>query len=99
MTGELEAVIAAWQDAWFTGDASTIAATMADDYVYVGPNGAVMDRTAILEVVNDRPTRLRVEHTRNVLWSCSVTPRRWCATGGRGQGHSVGKPSLRTIDA
>ena len=99
MTGELEAVIAAWQDAWFTGDASTIAATMADDYVYVGPNGAVMGRTAILQVVND-PTYTLTDgtHTERVV-SCSVTPRRWCATGGRGQGHSVGKPSLRTIDA
>ena len=46
-------MIAAWQEAWFAKDASTIAATMADDYVYVAPNGAIKDRAAILEVVSD----------------------------------------------
>ena len=54
MADELEVVIAAWQDAWFTKDASTIAATMSDDYVYVGPNGATMDRAAIMQVVTHR---------------------------------------------
>ena len=97
MADELEAVIAAWQDAWFTGDASTIAATMTDDYVYVGPNGAVMDRTAILQVVNDPTYRLMSgTHTERVVVmlgdAAALVRHRW-------QGHFVGKSSLRTIDA
>ena len=53
MRDELESLIAAWQDAWFTKDAAAIARMMAEDYAYVAPNGAVLDRTAILQIVGD----------------------------------------------
>ena len=86
MADELEAVIAAWQDAWFTKDASTIAATMTDDYVYVGPNGAIMDRAAILQVVTDPTYRLiSGTHTERVVVmlgdAAALVRRRWQGTG------------------
>ena len=83
---ELEAVISAWQDAWFTKDASTIDASMSDDYVYVGPNGATMDRTAILQVVTD-PTYRLIDgtHTERVVTMlrdvAALVRRRWQGTG------------------
>jgi ketosteroid isomerase-like protein len=58
MANELDAMIAAWQKAWFTKDSPTIAESAAADYAYVAPNGNVMDRAAILDVINDPTYRL-----------------------------------------
>ena len=58
MTDEPGAVIAAWQKAWFKKDARTIAESTTGDYAYVGPNGEVMNRAAILEVVSEPTYRL-----------------------------------------
>jgi uncharacterized protein (TIGR02246 family) len=86
MTAELEAMIATWQEAWFAKDASTIAATMTDDYIYVGPNGAMMDRNAILQVVTD-PTYALMggTHTERVVVmlgdAAALVRRRWQGTG------------------
>jgi len=44
---------AAWFDAWRTKDVAAIAGMMAAGYVYVAPNGAVMDREAILAIAAD----------------------------------------------
>jgi ketosteroid isomerase-like protein len=44
---------AAWFDAWRTKDAGAIERMTAADYVYVAPNGAVMDREAILGIIKD----------------------------------------------
>jgi len=86
MADELETMIAAWQHAWFAKDASIIAATISDDYVYVGPNGALMDRTAILQVVSDPTYRLTGgTHTeRQVVMLgdvAALVSRRWQGTG------------------
>jgi uncharacterized protein (TIGR02246 family) len=86
MAAELEAVIATWQEAWFAKDASTIAATMTDDYVYVGPNGAIMDRVAILQVVTDPTYGLTSgTHTERVVVmlgdAVALVRRRWQGTG------------------
>lgn len=53
MRDELDTLIAAWHAAWFTKDAAAVAQLTAEDYVYVGPNGAVLDRAAILQIVGD----------------------------------------------
>jgi uncharacterized protein (TIGR02246 family) len=86
MAAELEAVIATWQEAWFAKDASTIAATMTDDYVYVGPNGAIMDRMTILQVVTDPTYGLTSgTHTERVVVmlgdAVALVRRRWRGTG------------------
>ena len=43
----------AWFDAWRTKDAAAVERMIAADYVYVAPNGLVMDREAILAIIND----------------------------------------------
>jgi ketosteroid isomerase-like protein len=86
MSAELDAMISAWQDAWFAKDASTIDATMTADYVYVGPNGAIMDRAAILQVVTDATYRLTGgAHTERVVVMlgdvAALVRHRWQGTG------------------
>jgi uncharacterized protein (TIGR02246 family) len=83
---ELETMIAAWHDAWFAKDQAAIAQMMADDYVYVGPNGAVADRTAILQVVSDPTYGLAGgSHTERIVVmlgeSAAVVRHRWQGTG------------------
>jgi ketosteroid isomerase-like protein len=53
MRDEVETLMKAWQDAWFTKNGPAIAQMMTEDYAYVAPNGAIMDRAAILQVVGD----------------------------------------------
>lgn len=47
-----------WNAAWLTKDAATVERFAADDYVYVGPQGQVLDRAAILELVRSESYRL-----------------------------------------
>ena len=47
MATDVETLMTAWQDAWFIKNGRAIAGMMADDYIYVAPNGAVMDRATI----------------------------------------------------
>jgi ketosteroid isomerase-like protein len=44
---------ASWFDAWRTKNVMAIEQMIATDYVYVAPNGAVMDREAILAIIKD----------------------------------------------
>jgi uncharacterized protein (TIGR02246 family) len=86
MAADLDEVISAWQEAWFKKDATVIAETMADDYVYVGPNGATMDRTTILNVVTDPTYRLtggtHTERTVAMLGdNVALVRRRWTGNG------------------
>ena len=53
MRDELSTLTHAWFDAWRTKDSSFLERTMAADYVYVAPNGVVMDRLAILAIARD----------------------------------------------
>jgi uncharacterized protein (TIGR02246 family) len=86
MAAELEAMIAAWQQAWFAKNASTIAATMTDDYVYVAPNGTTLDRAAILQVVTDPTYALKGgTHTERIVVmlgnDVALVRRRWQGSG------------------
>ena len=42
-----------WFDAWRTRDATAVERMIAADYACVAPNGAVMDREAILAIIKD----------------------------------------------
>jgi ketosteroid isomerase-like protein len=44
---------AAWFDAWRVKDAAAIERMIAVEYVYVAPNGAVMNRDSILAIIRD----------------------------------------------
>lgn len=53
MANDPATLTSAWFDAWRTKDASAIEGMIAPDYVYVAPNGAVMDRDAIVAIIRD----------------------------------------------
>ena len=64
MPTDVETLMTAWQDAWFTKNGRAIAEMMTDDYIYIAPNAAVMDCASILGVVTTPPTRSRLARTR-----------------------------------
>jgi uncharacterized protein (TIGR02246 family) len=86
MPDELKTLISAWHAAWFAKDAAAIAQMMAEDYVYVAPNGAILDRAAILQIVGDPTYGLtggtHAETTVVMLGEAAALVRhRWQGTG------------------
>src|SRR5262245_26926286 len=55
---EVRDLSARWFQAWLDKDAETIDRLAASDYVYVGPNGSVLDRQAILAIIRSPSYRL-----------------------------------------
>lgn len=53
MPEDPEQLTSAWFDAWRRKDAGFVERRMAPEYVYVAPNGAVMDRETILGIIKD----------------------------------------------
>jgi hypothetical protein len=51
MLSELHTLNEIWIRAWLQKDDATVDRLMADDYVYVGPSGLVLDRLAILGII------------------------------------------------
>jgi uncharacterized protein (TIGR02246 family) len=60
MLSELRELGERWFRAWLDKDAATVERLMADDYIYIGPNGLTMERQAILAVI--RSPRYRLDH-------------------------------------
>jgi uncharacterized protein (TIGR02246 family) len=60
MVSELQDLNERWNQAWFEKDAATVELLMADDYLYVAPNGMTLDRQAILGII--RSPSYRVDH-------------------------------------
>jgi uncharacterized protein (TIGR02246 family) len=58
MMSELHDLSERWYQAWLDKDAATVERLMAPDYVYVAPNGLILDRQAILAVISDPSYRL-----------------------------------------
>ena len=86
MRDDLKTLIAAWHAAWFAKDAAAISQMMAEDYVYVAPNGAILDRAAILQIVGDPTYGLtggtHAETTVDMLGDDAALVRhRWQGTG------------------
>ena len=82
MPTDVKTLMTAWKNAWFTKNARSIAEMMTDDYIYVAPNGAVMDRATILGVVNDPTYALTGgTHTETVVSmlgeAAAMVRRRW----------------------
>ena len=86
MRTDVETLMAAWQDAWFTKNGHAIAEMMTDDYIYVAPNGTVMDRATILGIVDD-PTYTLTDgvHTETVVSTLgegvAMVRHRWQGSG------------------
>ena len=60
MPSELHGLSQRWFQAWLEKDAATVERLMADDYIYVAPNGAIFDREKILAII--RSPNYRLEH-------------------------------------
>lgn len=66
MTAEVEHLNQIWERAWLEKDAALVEKLMADEYVYIAPNGQIMDRQAILKIIRspgyhlDNATRTEV---------------------------------------
>jgi len=48
---EIEQLSKTWNTAWLENDSATVDRLMAPEYVYVAPNGQILDRAAILGVI------------------------------------------------
>src|SRR5688572_1354358 len=86
MRDALETLIAAWHDAWFTKDARGIEQMTAEDYVYVAPNGVILDRAAILQVAGDATYGITGgTHTEGIVVmlaeGAALVRHRWQGTG------------------
>lgn len=86
MQTDIDTLMAAWQAAWFTKNGRAIAEMMTDDYIYVAPNGAVMDRATILGIVGDPTYALTAgAHTETVVnllgEGAAMVRRRWQGSG------------------
>lgn len=58
MTADLQHLNEIWNQAWLDTDAAVIERLMADDYLYIAPNGKVRDRKTILNIVRSPSYRL-----------------------------------------
>ena len=86
MQRQVEALNTAWLRAWFDKDAAAVDRMMTEDYIYIAPNGAVLDRDAILAVIRDPSYSLthggRVEVAISMLSNTVVVVRhRWQGGG------------------
>jgi ketosteroid isomerase-like protein len=63
LLSELHHLNETWNQAWFRKDAATVERFAAEDYVYVAPNGFILDRAAILRII--RSPSYRLDHGGN----------------------------------
>jgi ketosteroid isomerase-like protein len=58
MLSELHGLNERWIRAWFEKDAATVERLMAEDYLYIAPNGLLLDRQTILGIIRSPSYRL-----------------------------------------
>ncbi len=58
MAADLEHLNQIWNRAWLEKDAALVEKLMADDYLYIAPNGKLLDRKAILNIIKSPSYRL-----------------------------------------
>ena len=58
MLSEVQGLSERWFQAWLDKDAATVERLMAEDYLYIAPTGAVLDRQAILAIIRSPSYRL-----------------------------------------
>jgi hypothetical protein len=58
MSSDLRDVSERWFQAWLDKDAATVEQLAADDYIYIAPSGAKLDRAAILRIIRSPGYRL-----------------------------------------
>jgi uncharacterized protein (TIGR02246 family) len=67
MLTELQRLNETWTRAWLEKDAATVERLMAEDYLYVGPKGPVLDRPSILRIIRSPSYRLTRSTRTDVL--------------------------------
>lgn len=92
VTSELEQLIQRWYQAWLDKDAATVERLMADDYVYVAPNGQVLDRAAILKIIRSPGYRLHNWDRSNFVLRMLGDSAAVVRLRGQGEGEFEGKP-------
>jgi uncharacterized protein (TIGR02246 family) len=86
MSSEVQELAEHWIQAWFAKDAATVERLMAEDYIYVGPSGLILDRQAILGVIRspsyqlDHGTRTEVV-VRTIGPEAAMVRDRWQGSG------------------
>ena len=58
MTADLENLNEIWNRAWLEKNVTLIENLIAEDYVYIAPNGKLLDRTTILNIIKSPGYRL-----------------------------------------
>src|SRR5262245_43364177 len=58
MLSDVQGLSERWFQAWLDKDAATVEQLVAEDYLYIGPSGLVLDRQAILAVIRSPSYRL-----------------------------------------
>ena len=58
MLSEVQGLSERWFQAWLDKDAATVERLMAEDYLYIGPNGLTLDPQAILAIIRSPSYRL-----------------------------------------
>ena len=58
MLSEVQTLAERWFQAWLDKDAAIVERLMAEDYLYIAPGGAVLDRQAILSIIRSPSYRL-----------------------------------------
>jgi hypothetical protein len=58
MSSELRDVSEHWFQAWIDKDAATVDRLAGNDYIYIAPSGAKLDRAAILRIIRSPGYRL-----------------------------------------
>lgn len=51
MTADLERLNQIWERAWLEKDAAMVEKLIADEYLYIAPNGQMLDRQAIVKII------------------------------------------------
>ena len=67
MSCEVQGQNERWNHAWLTKDATTVETLMAEDYIYVAPNGVILDHQAILGIISSPSYRLDRASLSNVV--------------------------------
>jgi ketosteroid isomerase-like protein len=56
---EIERLAEEWNTAWLRKDVATVERLMTKSYVYVPPNGHILDRSAMLDIITSPTYKLR----------------------------------------
>lgn len=83
---EVKTLNEVWTRAWFEKDGSTVDRLMAKEYVYVAPNGQILERPTLLEIIRSPGYKIH-EGARSDVKAialgagAAVVLHRWTGTG------------------